>query len=90
MGGGLPGGGAAIAFALAAARRALKYATHEGDSSVRWVRKHFLASAPFRSGQKLVRSGPQAVFIFGTPGMAGGAPGAEDAAAAGGAGDGLS
>ncbi len=79
-----------MAFALAAARRALKYATHEGDSSVRWVRKHFLASAPFRSGQKLVRSGPHAAFIFGTPaiGMAGGAPGAEDAA--GGAGDGLS
>jgi len=45
-----------MAFAFAAARRALKYATHEGDNSVRWERKHFLASLPFRSGQKLVMS----------------------------------
>jgi hypothetical protein len=78
-----------MAFALAAARRALKYATHEGDSSARWDRKHFLASAPFWSGQKLVRSGPHAAFIFGTTGAAGGAPGGADVVAAGG-GDGLS
>jgi len=78
-----------MAFALAAARRALKYATHEGDNSVRWDRKHFLASVPFRSGQKLARSGPQATFIFGTAGGVGGAPGEGDVAA-GGVGGGLS
>jgi hypothetical protein len=78
-----------MAFALAAARRALKYATHEGDNSARWDRKHFLASVPFRSGQKLVRSGPQATFIFGTAGDAGGAPG-DGVAAAGAVGGGLS
>jgi hypothetical protein len=77
-----------MAFALAAARRALKYFTHEGDNSVRWERKHFLASLPFRSGQKLARSGPQAFFILGTAGTAGGAPGGD--AAAGGGGGGLS
>jgi hypothetical protein len=75
-----------MAFALAAARRALKYAVHEGDSSVRWDRKHFLASAPFISAQKLVMSAPQAAFIFGTaPGAAGGAPAGADIAAGGGA-----
>ena len=76
-----------MAFALAAARRALKYATHEGDSSARWDRKHFLASVAFWSGQKLARSVPQAAFIFGTTGAAA-SPGGEAVAAGGG--DGLS
>ena len=77
-----------MAFALAAARRALKYATHEGDSSARWDRKHFLASVAFWSGQKLARSVPQAAFIFGTTGAAAVSPGGEAVAAGGG--DGLS
>jgi uncharacterized ferredoxin-like protein len=61
---------------------------HEGDNSVRWVRKHFLDSeAPFTSAQKLAMSWPQAAFNFGTLGAS---AGAAAGAAAGGGGAGLS